>query len=367
VGYSNVKEQRAQGASGGVATWLLETLLDQHIVDRVICVGATAEAGKLFQFNVCATSQEIQASSRSCYYPVELSAVVRYVLENEGRYAITGVPCFIKGLRLAMERFPKLRRRIVFLVGTVCAQTQSKLYAEQLCKIRGGDPGSLVKATFRIKDPGRPANDYGFGFECEQGAVRAGSIFFKEGLGEVWLNGYFTPNACHYCDDIFAETADVTFMDAWLPDYQKDPQGHSLILARTPAIADLLRQGAQSQELALTPVPIEALIRSQAGGITRKRKILALRMASRGRDQAAQYLPRKRATSFAGLEFEERLLFRLRERLRRIYRERYRRDPAFSVHAWQLSFYRLAIFLAAKSSFFLRKIRAMRAFLKTRK
>lgn len=33
------------------------------------------------------------------------------------------------------------------------------------------------------------------------------------------------PRACNYCDDVFAECADVTCMDAWLPEYSQDHRG----------------------------------------------------------------------------------------------------------------------------------------------
>ena len=44
----------------------------------------------------------------------------------------------------------------------------------------------------------------------------------------LWHYQYFKHNACNFCDDVFGETADITFMDAWLPEYVRDYKGTSL-------------------------------------------------------------------------------------------------------------------------------------------
>lgn len=358
AGYAQIGSYRENGSSGGIATWLLENLLTSRTVNHVICVGSQNDPNQLFKFTVCHTPEEVRAASRSCYYPVQLSEVIQYILSNDGRYAITGLPCFVKGIRLAMNRIPKLRRRIVVICGLVCAQTQSKHYTEYLCKIKGGDPASLEKVTFRIKDPARPANDYGFRFRNRAGSVKEGSIFFKEGMGELWLNGYFTPTACLFCDDVFAETADVTFMDAWLPQYQGDPKGHNLVLIRSKIVLNMLNNGIAAGSLILKPIDVQEIIKSQQGGLKRKRKILSLRIASK-RKENPQYLPRKRAVSAAGLEIEERLLYLLRDRVRSIYRNHRTQLRPISPNSWQLLIYRLLILGISKFSFVFRFFRKM--------
>lgn len=54
-----------------------------------------------------------------------------------------------------------------------------------------------------------------------------------------WGLGYFKYNACDYCDDVLAETADATFGDAWIPKYVSDDKGCNVIIIRNQAIQDL--------------------------------------------------------------------------------------------------------------------------------
>ena len=105
-------EHRPTSASGGVATWLLETLLSNDIVDHVICVAPTGDPERLFEFKVFSTPNEVRTGAGSAYYPIEMSAAIREVLETPGRYAIVGLPCFIKAVRLQRSS-AKQRERIV--------------------------------------------------------------------------------------------------------------------------------------------------------------------------------------------------------------------------------------------------------------
>ena len=99
LGYSNSNGHRENGASGGMATWTLETLLVTGKVDAVACVERTNNPEKLFEFKLCTNAEEIRKCGRSAYYPVETSQIIRHILENDRRYAIVGLPCHIHGIR----------------------------------------------------------------------------------------------------------------------------------------------------------------------------------------------------------------------------------------------------------------------------
>ena len=42
------------------------------------------------------TPEEVLAGAKSRYYPIEMSKVMDFIKNNEGRYAFVGIPCFIK-------------------------------------------------------------------------------------------------------------------------------------------------------------------------------------------------------------------------------------------------------------------------------
>ncbi|MCM1987577.1 Coenzyme F420 hydrogenase/dehydrogenase, beta subunit C-terminal domain [Methanococcoides seepicolus] len=97
-------------------------------------------------------------------------------------------------------------------------------------------------------------------------------------MSEAWVNRWFTPNACSFCDDVFAELADVVFMDAWLPEYSKDSKGTSLALVRSSFVNDIFSDGIESSQIDANTISIDKIVQSQAGVIDLKRDLLSYRL-----------------------------------------------------------------------------------------
>ena len=273
VGYA--PDTRERGSSGGMATWLFSTLLKKGIVDYVIAVIANDDPDRLFKFTIFSNHEDVINSSGSAYYPVELSGVIREIQKRDGKCAVVGLPCFIKAIRLAAQKNKKLNEKIFVMVGLVCGQLKSKHFTGYISALSKVD-GSLRKVIFRGKSPQKPASNYYFSSTNTKGVT--GKIFWNEGVSDAWLNRWFTPNPCNYCDDIFAECADVTFMDAWLPEYVKHNQGTSIVLVRSQLVREVIFHGMTDNEVNLGPIMIEKVIQSQAGIIEIKRRHLAFQL-----------------------------------------------------------------------------------------
>jgi coenzyme F420 hydrogenase subunit beta len=312
VGYSQIENQRENGASGGMATWFLETLLKRGIADKVVCVTPYHDNRQsLFRYAILDSTEAVRNASRSCYYPVEMSEVIGEIIGDEARYAIIGLPCFLKGLRLSMRKNRRLRQRLVALAGLVCGQMKSRFFAEYLSAACGGHLENLSKVQFRIKDTNRPASDYGHQFTwINNGVESTRKIFWSEGIEDIWTHDYFKPNACNFCDDIFAETADVVFMDAWLPQYKQDYRGHSLIINRQIKFKEIWSEALNSNEVYLEPTDPTAVIRSQEGVLHQKRTVLQYRLHLA--KISGQMVPRKRVLPSTRLSFMDRRLTKLK-------------------------------------------------------
>jgi len=308
VGYSNLNSHRVNGASGGLTTWTLETLLKQEMADFVACVSPAKDSDKLFKFVISSTPEDVRACSKSCYYPVETSEIIHHILTHDGRYAVIGLPCFVKAFRLAMQVRKKLRQRVRFLLGLVCGQGKSKFFAEYICSLGGGDPRYLEEITFRIKDNKRSASDYGLRFVCESTNHtngHEGTVFWTEGMDRAWCDRYFTLNACDYCDDLFAELADVSFMDAWLPKYTRDSAGTNLVIIRNPTFKELFQKGSDTGEIKVDTIDIESVIYSQRGALLSKRNGLAKRLTFA--KKLKRQVPKKRVLPLNKISFRELL------------------------------------------------------------
>lgn len=319
VGYSPTRERCA---SGGLATWLLEKLLASREVDAVICPGPSPDPDRLFSYLVVKTVEDLSQCRGSAYYPVELSGMIPFILEHPGRYAVTGLPCLIKGLRLASIKNPVLNERIAFTVGLVCGQLKSKAYTHYLASLAGVE-GPLASVHFRGKDPDQPASN--FFFSCANSSEKKGKLYWNQGVSLAWHSRWFTPQACLFCDDVFAETADIVFMDAWLPECVKDPEGTSLVLSRNKRLTDILGDAGSRAELHLEEIPVEKIIQSQVGVLKAKRKDLAIRLKER--EQRGLPSPKKRVPAFYAFpgDFlagaEQAILSRMADRSRELVRD----------------------------------------------
>lgn len=308
VGHS--EKHRPSSASGGMATWLLEALLTEGVVDHVICVAPTGDPERLFAFRIFDTPEDLRTGAGSAYYPVEMSGVIREVLQVPGRYAVTGLPCFIKALRLAGQRNKKLRERIVVTIGLVCGQLKSRHFTDYIAALAGVE-GEVTAVRYRGKSPDQPANNYHYAFTTAGGEER--KIFWNEGISEAWTNRWFTPNACNYCDDVFAECADVTCMDAWLPEYSRDSRGTNLLLVRSPVVQEVIARG---EGVCLDPIPVERVVQSQRGVVAIKRQHLGYRLYL-----DTQEVPKKRVAPERSWDPFLRHEIILKERMRALSRD----------------------------------------------
>lgn len=136
-------------------------------------------------------------------------------------------------------------------------------------------------------------------------------VFWSEGIGSVWRDRYFTPNACNFCDDSFAELADVCFMDVWLPEYSADWRGHSIILVRKNSLSKMLKKASENNSISIKPLSIAKVIKSQTGVLKSKRADMNQRVHFA--QQSGQIVPQKRLSlCTAKLALAEKQVVRVR-------------------------------------------------------
>lgn len=265
-------------SSGGLTSWFLKQLLLQNSVDSIVHVGqAITETSGLFEYRISDTVAELDQYRKSAYYSTSMHEVLRELKVSGKRYAVVGVPCFIKACRLLSLQDPGVQSSIKFYVGLLCGHLKSSFFAESNAWQLGVAPTDLSNVDFRIKDPSKGANKYRFGAQGKN----SNDFVTKptsELLGANWGHAFFQPNACNYCDDVFAETADVVFGDAWLPQYRKDWRGTNIVVIRNAFIEQVFRKGGEQEEIIIDEISLKDTVRSQAGGLRHRRSGLAVRL-----------------------------------------------------------------------------------------
>jgi coenzyme F420-reducing hydrogenase beta subunit len=304
-----------RSSSGGLTTYLLGQLLDAGEVDGIIHVGEMVDSDLLFSYTITETRRDLEGRRKSQYYPSQFSDVMLAVKGNGKRYAIVGVPCFIKASRLLTERDPVLREQLVYHIALCCGHLKSAAFAEAMAWQLGIPPNDLARVDFRWKVEGLPANSYSFGAVARSDGkwrtARSNSL-----LGGNWGHALFQLKACDFCDDIFGETADICFGDAWLPSFDHEWRGTNIVVSRNAVLDRFLTAGAERKDIWLDDLSVDDLINSQSGAFRHRWFGMSVRLEEARK--LGEPVPLKRKSSYSRrVSFFRRQVVLVRQRLSR--------------------------------------------------
>ncbi|KFI91623.1 oxidoreductase [Bifidobacterium saguini DSM 23967] len=312
VGYVQADGWRSRGSSGGLVSWTAAKMLEDGLVDAVIHAKDGPDPEHMYTIQISHTVDELQTGAKSKYYPVEMTEALDYVREHEGRYLFVGIPCFVKAVRLLRREDPILNERIKYCIGLVCGHLKSDYFAKAEAWESGVPLDKIARVDFRHKTPGSPASDYA----VEVRRTDGGQPVIKR-TAELsvtnWGLGYFKYNACDYCDDVLAETADVTFGDAWIPKYVSDGEGCNVIIVRNQDVLNLFER--HMDELVLHDSNADEVYQSQAGGFRHRRQGLAYRLHVH--EKRGEWTPTKRVKpSLEGISEQRQIIYAMRTTLK---------------------------------------------------
>lgn len=309
VGHVAEDAFRAGGSSGGMVSWVAVELLRRGLVDGIAHVAPAdpIREGRFFGYRVSRNVEEVRQGAKSRYYPVDLSQVIEEIRAVPGRYAVVGVPCFIKAIHLLRAEDAVLRERIAYTLGLFCGHMKSARLVESFAWQLDAPVDDVRAVEYRRKDPERPANWYTAQLTLADGSARWQDWWHL--VDGDWGAGFFQNSACDYCDDVVAETADVSFGDAWVEPYSSDGRGTNVVIVRSPELAELVAAAIGERRLALAPVDAAFIANTQAAGFRQRREGLAYRLRI-----APPRLPlRKRvAPSGRALPLRRKLVYRSR-------------------------------------------------------
>ncbi len=265
---------RFRATSGGCVTTLLLHLLRSGRIDGAVVTRLSGEDPLRAESFMARSEGEICSAIGSKYLPVPVNAMLRSIRTQPGRFAYVGLPCHIHGLRRAQMAIPALRDKIPFVFGLVCSHVIGKDGVEFVL----GKIGVRVEQIQRIQFRG---DGWPSGLRI---ILKDGSERFMPNLhsrwSEIFGGNFFGHFYCTICPDQFAEYADISFADAWIPEVMRtDTVGTSITIPRTERGEHLLNQAASDGLLVKTPIETAKAIRSQTWPILFKKRNIRARMS----------------------------------------------------------------------------------------
>lgn len=313
AGHVTEKTIRNNSTSGGLATWLARELFVGGKITGVIHAHKSQRDyphSPFFHYGVSCTEDEILSAAGTRYHVLEMSEVLGFVRENEGKYLFIGVPCFVKALRLLQHDFPILTERIIFAASLVCGHYKSVNWSILLGWSSGISPAAIESINYRVKGQDIPPRSYIVRAKSQDGAVT--QINTNSVIGGKFNSGAMMLPACALCDDVVGETADVSFGDAWLPEFESDHQGTNLVIVRSERMAAIFRSAKVDAKIRLQRLEPDDVHKAQAGAFRQRGEGLAYRLAVRA--QRSQWVPTKRVKpNMKDLSLIRRKIYQTRE------------------------------------------------------
>lgn len=272
IGHSTDEILRYEAASGGLVTALIIFALDEGIINGAAVTRMSKGNPLEPEVFIARTSEDVISSSKSKYCPVPLNMIIQDILNDDGKFAIVGLPCHIQGIRKAEMLSEKLKKRAVLHVGLFCSHTVNFFGTKFLLRRTNIKEDDVVKLDYRGK--GWPG---GMTIKLRNGSEKfLPSQFYWD---HFFAPFFFTPLRCTLCSDQTNELADISLGDAWLPELMKNNKGESIIITRTKVGEKILRKAKQKGKIMVTRVDSNEVIRSQRSSLYFKKKGLMARMS----------------------------------------------------------------------------------------
>lgn len=250
-GWACDQKTRFHAAAGGSLTALGMYLIGTGKVDTVLHIAASSETPALSNTRVSTTQQEVYDAAQSRYGPGASLTKVHKLLDEGRVFAVIGKPCDINAIRNLQQTCERARKQIRYCLSIFCGGTISLNTADTMVEHFGASPDEL--RLFRYRGEGWPGTAH---MEIHDGRE------FDLTYEQAWLDDqvpwkYDLQFRCKICPDAIGETADVSCPDGWImkdgkPIYEEAP-GANLIIARTRAGEELIREAQSENVLTLEP------------------------------------------------------------------------------------------------------------------
>lgn len=250
VGYASDSTIRQKSQSGGIVTALLCYLLEKGEIEGAIVNNLNPQTRR---------PQAVLASSKSeiidaCGSYYAQSSVAKTILENSDKTtAAVVLGCQAESLQLIREKYPNITLP-KYTIGLICAGQNSGDMIDDLIQQSGCDDKQVSKFRFRDKSYGWP-----------------GDVHVTTSTKDCWLpkeNRYklkqvYELHRCIACYDQMNIFSDIVCGDPWGISHKQQPEGHTVVIARTETGKNLLENAARDGAIVLEELSIEDILRGQ--------------------------------------------------------------------------------------------------------
>ena len=221
MGYAADENIRANAASGGMITALLVNWLETGKIDGAWVSRTSFEDGKLtYKTFIATTKEEIMDCSSSVYMEMPLMKHIDILKAFNGKVAVVFTPCMMRAFNKLCENDPGLKAKVAIRLGLYCSGNHSDR-ATTFSMIKSGVDPKNAKRLYYRRGHWRGESTVIYNDGSEKNFSYTKTIC-------AYKNAYFFEKpGCMFCQDHFANEADISFGDIWLKSMKSNPIKHT--------------------------------------------------------------------------------------------------------------------------------------------
>ena len=208
---------------------------------------------------------EILEATKSKYCPVSTEKIFKEIKKIKGKIAFVGTPCQIHELKKLENKDREIKDKIIFHFGLFCDRVLDFHFLDYIFSVARVRKEDVVKVTYRSKKwRGWPGD---IEIKLKDGTVKDIPREYR-----MKVKSLFTPDSCFKCKDKLNKLSDIAFGDAWIPEFQSDKLGTSMIISRTDVGDNLLNKAKEDDVIKLDEIEPNKVIVAQKLNKKDKRK-----------------------------------------------------------------------------------------------
>lgn len=271
VGYSTDDSILKRSSSGGIVSSILIYALERNIINGAIVTKFNDADPLKPEIIIARTKEEILSAAQSKYMPVPLNIAIREIINEEGKFAVVGLPCHINGIRNAERVDERIRERINLHIGLFCGHCDNIHATTMHLRRRRVSSDMIERLEYRGDNwPGKVSA------RLKDGTINS-VRFLDSDFKHIHACGFFMPPYCTMCCDATSELSDISVGDAWLTEYKESNQGRSIVIARNKNSNELVRDMENNGAIRLSECTPKQVVKSQLAQIFFKKKNIAAR------------------------------------------------------------------------------------------
>jgi coenzyme F420 hydrogenase subunit beta len=258
--YATDASIRSIAASGGTTSAILIHALQTGLIDgAVVCRTVIVDGRVRAEFTLARTREDILAARGSKYVETRFLRDVLPILEqNDGRFAVCGLPCDITNLSRWEERKPLLRQRVALRLAFFCGHNSRTALIDMVTDQIVRENGNKQITDFRFR--------VGHWRGKLQAELEDGTVVEKpfSTFSNYRNCHFFSERKCLACIDHFGYDADISLGDVWLYALRDHPIKYTGVLVRSERAQALFDSALGSGSLRANEVPVTTILDGQS-------------------------------------------------------------------------------------------------------